>query len=271
MKGTLSKYKVYETTNYSMFKRLDGNRKVLEARVKKITQSIKKVGYIPSPIVVNEYGEVVDGQGRLEAAKRMCLPVYYVVIDGIGMDKCIAMNINQTPWTVLDYIECYAEAGNMSYINLLNLINEFKGIQQKVILCVVTGKAESSNKEVKNEEFECSMDDYSRARKMLRKLLNYKPILDRLNGHTEYYYMALAFCFGDPEINETRLFNNMYKLQANLIPVSTPIQAFEQIEDIYNYRIKKPVYITTNYRKYLDGKYKWYASRYWKEKEDDNE
>ena len=40
MKGTLSKYKVYETTNYSMFKRLDGNRKVLEARVKKIISSM---------------------------------------------------------------------------------------------------------------------------------------------------------------------------------------------------------------------------------------
>lgn len=264
-----TRHKIFVTTDHTIFKRLEGNRSVSEARVKKIINSIKKVGYIPGPIIVNERFEVIDGQGRLEAAKRLELPIYFMIINGIGMDECIAMNINQTPWTIRDYIECYAEAGNISYINLLNLINEFKDIQQKVILCATTGKTENSTREIKEEEFQCTMDDYSQARKTLRKLMRYKPILNRVSGHSEYYYMSLMFCFGDPEVDEEQLYKNMTRLQADLIPISTPIQAFEKIEEIYNYRSRRNhVYITTNYRRYLDGKYKWYASRYWKDKED---
>lgn len=67
-------YKVYVTDKYSIFRRLSGNRDVKEARVKKIMRSIEKVGYIPNPIIVNENMEVVDGQGRLEAVKRLGLP-----------------------------------------------------------------------------------------------------------------------------------------------------------------------------------------------------
>lgn len=40
------------------------------------------------------------------------------------------------------------------------------------------------------------------------------------------------------------------------------LQALEQIEEIYNNRIQKKVYIKTNYRKAMDDKYSWYNKRY---------
>ena len=42
------------TRNYEIFKKLQGNRAVQEDRIKNIINSINEVGYIKSPIVVNE-------------------------------------------------------------------------------------------------------------------------------------------------------------------------------------------------------------------------
>lgn len=255
--------KVYVTTDYKKFKRLDGNRAIQEARIKKIIASIRKVGYVLSPIVVNENIEIIDGQARLEAFKRLNLPVYYVVAEGAGIDECIAMNINQTGWTLTDYIDSYADTGNISYVYLSQLLKAYKGIfQNKVILNIATGKVERSNGIIKEGRFSCDATMYNESQRVLSWLKNFRQPIDRVDGHTEYYYMALAFCYSDPEIDNDKLIGKVTQLQANLIPVTTIQQALEQLENVYNNRSHNKVYIVTNYRKYMEGKYAWYGNKY---------
>ena len=74
--------------------------------------------------------------------------------------------------------------------------------------------------------------------------------------------MALNFCYSDSEVDHKRLYDKISALQANLIPVVTIQQAFDQIENIYNDHARNKVYIKTNYRKYLDDKLAWYSARY---------
>lgn len=255
--------KVYETTKYDRFKRLEGNRGVTELRARKIMKSIEKVGYIPNPIIVNDRMEVIDGQGRLEALKRMQLPVHYIVVPDIGVEECIAMNINQSNWTLIDYITSHADTGNVSYIYLLNLIKAYGSkFQTKVILYVVTGKIDNSTAMVKDGRIVCTAEDYDRAQHILSWLTNFRDPVGRLKGHNEFYYSALTFCYLDPEVDNSRLVDKMAQLQANLIPVTSMMQALEQIEEIYNNRARKKVYIKTNYRKAMDDRYGWYNSRY---------
>lgn len=99
---------VFCETNYKVFKKLNGNRSINMKIVNRIIESIKKVGQIPVPIVVNENMEVIDGQNRLEAFEILGLPVYYVITNGAGTSECIMLNINQTPWKLGDYIDTYA-------------------------------------------------------------------------------------------------------------------------------------------------------------------
>ena len=51
-----------------------GNREIEESRVKKIKDSILKVGYITSPIIVNEKMEVIDGQRKNRGIKTIKFP-----------------------------------------------------------------------------------------------------------------------------------------------------------------------------------------------------
>ena len=74
-----SSKKIYITKDYSIFKKLTGNRSTELERITKICDSIREVGYITSPILVNENMEVIDGQGRLEAFKELGIPVEYII------------------------------------------------------------------------------------------------------------------------------------------------------------------------------------------------
>ena len=58
---------VFETANHQLFsEKLKGNRPITEKVKKRIKNSIKRHGQI-APIIVNENGEILDGQHRLSA------------------------------------------------------------------------------------------------------------------------------------------------------------------------------------------------------------
>ena len=123
-----TEYVIHVTDNYSDFKCIDGNRSVRDDRVNKIVESINKVGYVLSPILVNEKMEVIDGQGRLAALERLKLPVHYMVQDGIGIKECQQMNIHQSNWTTYDFIQSYAMTGNDNYKRLQSIVDKFKSL-----------------------------------------------------------------------------------------------------------------------------------------------
>ena len=125
-----SAIKVYETNNYDMFKQMLGNRDIKGES--KIVESIKRVGLVYSPIIVNENYEVIDGQNRLEALRQLELPVYFIIQEGLGIEACRSLNIGQTNWGTEDYIYSYADVGNKNYRRLASLMTEFQkqfGIQ----------------------------------------------------------------------------------------------------------------------------------------------
>ena len=258
--------KTYCTSDYEKFKRLTGNRKVTDARAAKIKNSILRIGYIPVPIVVNEKYEVIDGQGRLKAISDLGLPLYYIVVPGLGIEDCIAMNIGLENWCLRDYIESYAEIGDISYIRLHNLLKEFKDkkhMYEKNIVCIACGTTDYVPTDaIKKGMIELSDDDYEYALNTLEWLSTFADILRRIKGNVSNYYTALAFCYADPAVDNDRLEQKMYMMQAELIPTNNALQALEVIENVYNHKIRRKVYIKTRYRECLEGKYKWYKARY---------
>jgi len=253
-----STIKVYETRDYDIFKRLDGNRAIKDGRVKKIIDSIMAVGYLPVPVIVNEKYEIIDGQGRIEACRKTEEPVYYIKVPKIGIEECISMNINQANWKVMDYIESYAERGVRSYQYLLKILDNYqKYYKQRTVLYAIFDKTPSGKglvSDIKNGSILIDQKTYDRARVALSWLISVKDAVEYIGGHTEYYYMALLYCYRRDDIDNERLIEKVKKEQLNLLPVTGMLQALDQLEAIYNYRIGngKKVYIATEYKKDLD-------------------
>ncbi len=111
---------VYKTDDLDMFKFTKFNRNILFTD-EMLKQA--KEGFI-SPIIVNEYMVVIDGQHRLEHAKKAGVPIEYIVKPGLTEHDIVRMNTTQRPWSLLNFIESYANQGSEEYVSLLNLLNK---------------------------------------------------------------------------------------------------------------------------------------------------
>jgi hypothetical protein len=74
---------IQKTEDYNLFKRIVGNRTINKAQVRRLydSYSIKPWLIQYCPIIINDNNEVIDGQHRLEAIKRLKIPVYYLQVE----------------------------------------------------------------------------------------------------------------------------------------------------------------------------------------------
>lgn len=170
-------YSVYATDNYDVFKKLKGNRPVESARYRKILNSIKLIGWMHNPIVVNEKFEIIDGQGRFKALKTLSLPIEYILIPGLGLEECKKMNENSTTWNSRNFIVSEAELGNENYQRLLNLEGIFHSKKNNVcsintitVICldmIGNGGNGSATKSIKDGSFVLTEQRYYEVFEML--------------------------------------------------------------------------------------------------------
>ena len=223
-----SSEEMFRTTDYEGFKRVIGNRRVMEERVTKILASIDKIGYIPIPLIVNEKMEVIDGQGRLEACKRRGLPVNFIIKPGLRIQDCITMNINVTPWNLTDFILCYAEMGNESYKLMVKLLQEISSIYG------------SKNMSINALEF------LKYAFDIIVELSNKKVRLQ--SNNVSNLLTAIMFCYRWEQVDNDRLRNKLLE-SAHLMQKWTNVETcLQEIQHIYNYNSRKPtVYLKRLY------------------------
>ncbi|MBP5783002.1 MAG: ParB N-terminal domain-containing protein [Bacteroidales bacterium] len=177
MEGTILK-----TSDYSIFRRLQGNRAVDERRVKGLVESIQKIGWISNPIIVNEKMEVIDGQGRLEALKRLCMPVEYHIVKDARLQDCRVMNSNNKSWRPMDYIESYSESGNMNYRRVWGLMKHFGVSLDTVLYSVGVENGGRRGKEIKEGELTFTESDWIKASYALNIRKKYLKVMDRFGG-----------------------------------------------------------------------------------------
>jgi len=106
--------KIYETSDYKMFKYLKGNRAIHEPWVRKLAELIKE-NDLQIPIIVDDKMIVQDGQHRLEAYKIVGLPVKYIIKNKFGLDEVRAINQNSKKWTLTDFMMSFVKLGNKDY------------------------------------------------------------------------------------------------------------------------------------------------------------
>ena len=159
---------IRETDNYDQFVKLLGNRDVTAARIAAIKESILRIGYQPSVIIVNEKMEVIDGQGRIAACKALNIPCYYVVKPGLTIEDCISMNIKMKNWSDLDYLRSYAERGVKPYEIMMQMLEEFPLLSwQQLIVIQGRGSEPATTEAMRNGRLrftELSYTQYERAR-----------------------------------------------------------------------------------------------------------
>lgn len=95
---------IQKTQNYNQFKFFESNRDV---NCNHLIESIKKKNLLAThPILVTPELYVIDGQHRLEAAKYLQTPIYYIIDQKLDED-CIPTCQVQRGWVIPNFINFY--------------------------------------------------------------------------------------------------------------------------------------------------------------------
>ena len=109
---------VRQTSDYSKFKPFKGQRPCEGLRLTILIEVLKILGGIISPIVVNEFFQIVDGVGRFTAAKRNNMPIRYIIVPGADIDTFTNMNRSQRNLSAVNFINAFAQWGKPAYKEL---------------------------------------------------------------------------------------------------------------------------------------------------------
>ncbi len=259
--NTNTKLQTVQTTNdWARFKIMHGNRQLHEGNVQAIMNQISAHGQ-RQPIVINERNEVIDGQHRLAACKRLNTPVKFIVDVGATIDHVISTNIVGKKWTLLDYINRYVSEGSKDYLQLQQFIMKAKehGIGASCALQLVRdghrdvryymyddGKIRLHHGRTKQERLygvgndinlgKFKMPDIKKIDKRLESVLQFRSFAFYRHAR---FIQALLQVMRIEDFDLKRLVRQAEKYPSRFTNEPDTESFVRMFESVYNYRLKK--------------------------------
>jgi len=232
------------TTNYSIFKMLDGNRNVNQLNLKRVIASMRENPLV-TIIYVNEKMEIIDGQHRFLACQHLGLPINYVIVNGYGINEVQILNAIGMNWTKADYLETFIKNGNKNYIKFkefrdlfpkltfsmsVRLLSGFNAIRNNNFEDGIKGKA----KDFENGNFVIS--DYPTACKYAQMIMDFEPHYKSYNDLT--FCLTLLTIFKHPNYDHERMMKRLNVQPNSIRGCKNQKQYHDLLEEIYNYKAR---------------------------------
>ena len=123
-----------QTEDYNIFETITGNRVQNPIQTGKLVRIIKDYGNITmiSPLLVNEKHQIIDGQHRWWAFKKLAeedkviFPIYFIVRKGLTQEDAKSMNAGSKPWSLDDFAQFYIKEGKKDYRIFSSFRNQFE-------------------------------------------------------------------------------------------------------------------------------------------------
>lgn len=236
---------IQHTTDYERFTTITGNRRVSEGHVNLLMNSFRSNPLLIElrPILVNESMEVLDGQHRLEALKRLNLPVPYQILPGGDLQTIQVLNSTQLVWKLVDFIKSFASTGNEDYATLVGYITRYHfNVRLMVrILGQPDTRAWNVDRMVKTGDF-VLREDIEEADAFLSHYQEVRvesPMT--MIGKGEYLAEAMFRLWTTEGYDPQRMKGKM--VQRPIMPQPTRLTYIKELEAVYNYNAKASGYL----------------------------
>lgn len=247
-----------KTCDYDMFKYLEYNREV--DHVRRLEKSVLEIGQVPIPIIINENNEIIDGQHRFEVWKKLELPVFYIVVPGLSLMQCGAINSASKTWSTKNYIHSYTSPeyeNNDSYIYYELLTDEFNSIKATIMSSIVAPLYKVSGKKtralIKDKKIILQEDDYRNLEEKCKWFSELLAELDgKLSGGMEGFWDAISYAYEMDKVDNSQLKKKVIaEAKAGgegLVPADKFKPALRKLGDVYNKGKKqRKVYFEAEY------------------------
>jgi hypothetical protein len=228
--------KLQSTTNYGLFVANDDQRKLDQNHVRRLAQSMAKVGYIPSkPIQCYKKGEnlvKVDGHHRFHAAMSLGIPIYYVIETQESQHMIAAENYLVKKWNGDDYIRVYAKRGLTDYVELLGYA-ERSGLTLKFASSMLIGNQAASG----NAQQALNKGDFKvKDRKQIEAFIALKTKVKAKEIMHPRFINAWSKCYFVSEFDSSQFAHKCDLNSGFITTCNNEDQALAMIEQIYNHK-----------------------------------
>ena len=230
------KNKYFKTKNYSMFKKVRGNRDVDPVHVARIVKLIAQRD-TKNPIIVNKKMEVLDGQHTLEARKQLGLDVYYLISESTDALDVAAMNTGKRNWGLKNHLDMHCDRGKPDYQIVRSKMIQYKTPIGETI-ALMLGQAQVKNEvtqDFKLGKFKIPAGGLANFDKVAKELVQISKSIDpfakQIKRQLIRAYMIIS---KHKDWNFERLKAAMKSKGGKLSAVTSRDEYIEQIEKIYN-------------------------------------
>lgn len=246
---------IWLTKDYDKFKKLKAQRDVSESNINKKIENIdgylKSMGGYMEEIEVNEKLEVIDGQHRIEVAKRLGLPLPFIIKEGWDIKTARALNSNNVDWSVATHVKSKADEGNLPGFKMLqefydiycNNCSKAESLRKDIISAVVLGRYSGiTSKESSREDVDLKTDKRETIVKYLEFLRKINSIrlenfsTKRMNAT---FAFAVLFLVREAKADMDKLYDVICRDSHILMPQSGLESSIRLLNDRYNFNKRK--------------------------------
>lgn len=228
---------ILKTSDYDMFSDFTSNRELDETHVAQLIKSISARNLLHiNPILVDSKMQIIDGQHRLEAARRLALEVYYIVSDDIGRLDISKLNSNQKNWNTMDYINFYTVEGNPEFQKLSKFISNYPDLAVSAAITIISSKMRRNTNDIKNGILDTENLNFghqvAQALAVLMKKYQHLWIYD------SRFPVALAKAMKHENFSLDAFISKIDLNPRAFVRTTTTKESCAMIEQIYNYRTR---------------------------------
>lgn len=230
---------ILTTTDYSIFRKLVGNRDCTDSRIEKLRIAHSQDSTVPMIIMVNENMEIVDGQGRFEYLKKSNLPINYIICPGATVETTRILNATPVVWKTKEFVKSNADKGNENYVRIQSLCDKYDCRPQTVIRAAnrLDLGGNIKNSLLKTGGFTFSEEDYRKADCKLQKMHLYKTIFRKHRGSNTAKEAAYFFLV-EGEYDQKKIEDAEINFGNPSERFDTVLRFTQYLSRVYNY--KKP-------------------------------
>lgn len=256
-------FKVEKTKDYAKFKNLAFNRDINKNKVLLLMGAMMKENCLSShPIIVDEHFQIIDGQHRFEAAKRLDEDIFYIQNSNVSQKHVMVANLYQSRWTTLDVIKYYAvKEGKKDYQMIYALCNELK-LKPKALFSLIFGHLGSKTASAVNNGTFALPKQQTILRNLDGCVFKFKRFVDftkkrQIKPFLMFYSHKFCSAFRVLVLNKTfdedQFFKNLENKWYTLKPQADSREWYMVLEKMFNWKIKgKERKISVDFSKELE-------------------
>ncbi|MEK6881237.1 MAG: ParB/Srx family N-terminal domain-containing protein [Nanoarchaeota archaeon] len=236
--------KIYKTKDYDKFIfKKDNRSRITNRHVDAIISSISSKNLLElKPILVNEKMEIIDGQHRFLAAKKLGLEVYYTIDENSSFEDVIFLNVSKS-WKTEDYLNFFCKNNYEHYVNFKNFIDKNELALSIALRVCVRVKDHKSVNDFKSGKFIFKIDDLNGNIFICQKIVSF---INKEKGHSEFtrsvrFWHALSKVVQSTDFNFDKFMSNLSKMIEKISIRATIDGYVRMFEDIHNWRNEKKI------------------------------